>query len=49
MAGLVVALLVILGGCASNASRNWAQTAPVITPTSTGESIISLGAVERGS
>lgn len=47
-AGLVLALL-FAGGCASNASGDWAQTSPVISPTSTGDATVSLGSVEQGS
>ena len=45
---LVLGMLVA-GGCASNASRDWAQTSPVILPSHTGEPIVSLGAFERPS
>ena len=45
---LVFAVLAA-GGCASNASRDWAQTSPVIAPSHTGEPIVSLGTFEQPS
>jgi hypothetical protein len=48
VAGLALAAL-LSGGCASNTSGDWAQTSPVITPTSSGDPTVSLGSIERGS
>ena len=42
-------LMLSIGGCASNSSRNWAQNSPVIAPSHSGQPIVSLGAAEHGS
>jgi hypothetical protein len=43
------AIALLAGGCASNSSRDWAQNSPIIQPSESGQPVISLGAVERGS
>ncbi len=44
LATLAVASMAAIGGCATNASRDWAQTAPVIAPEPDGATTVSLGA-----
>jgi len=49
LSAAIFASLTLVGGCASNAARDWAQVSPVIAPSDSGQPVISLGAFERGS